>query len=138
MRGFGIYRKYGNKKIPTMHGTFDSKLELTQFETLLWLQKANKISQLQRQVRIKLGHSKVCKVHYVADFIYYDNERKAWIIHDSKGVETTEFILKRKWLCDIYAGFVLKVAFKCETKEYLPFDSANPLPECLKNVTISN
>ena len=131
MCGFG-YRKYGNTKIPTMHGTFDSKLELKQFEMLHLLQKANKISHLKRQVRIKLGRCADCKVHYVADFVYFDNERKSWIIHDSKGFETTDFILKRKWLCDIYAGFVLKVAFKGETKEYFPFDNANPMPDCFK------
>ena len=117
-----VYSKFGNVKLNTPSGTFDSRLEYQQFLDLNLLEKVGKISNLQRQVRIKLGQSEKCKVHYIADFVYFDNKKKAWIIHDTKGYETPEFKLKLKWLLDTYTGFIFKVSFKCEIKEYEPFN----------------
>lgn len=122
--------KYGNKKIATNEGKFDSRLELNQYNQLKWMERARRIKWLQRQVRIKLGTSDKCKVHYVADFCYFDNELQIFVIHDSKGFETPEFKLKAKWLLDCYGGFVFKVAFHNETKYYEPFDNTKPLPPC--------
>lgn len=117
-----VYSKFGNVKLNTPSGLFDSRLEYQQFLDLNLLEKVGKISNLQRQVRIKLGQSEKCKVHYIADFVYFDNEKKAWIIHDTKGFETPEFKLKLKWLLDTYAGFIFKVSFKREIKQYEPFN----------------
>lgn len=117
-----VYSKFGNVKLNTPSGTFDSRLEYQQFLDLNLLEKVGKISNLQRQVRIKLGQSEKCKVHYIADFVYFDNKKKAWIIHDTKGYETPEFKLKLKWLLDTYTGFIFKVSFKREIKEYEPFN----------------
>ena len=117
-----VYNKFGNIKLDTPSGVFDSRLEYQQFLDLNLLEKAGKISNLKRQVRIKLGQSEKCKVHYIADFVYFDNEKGVWVIHDTKGYETPEFKLKLKWLLDTYKGFIFRVSFKREIKEYLPFN----------------
>lgn len=127
MRGFSARNKYGNKKIETPDGRFDSKLELRQYEMLMWRQRAGEILGLQRQVRIKLGNSPQCKVSYIADFAYFDNKRGVLVLHDSKGVETPEFVLKRKWLLDCYSGFVFLVAYFQKTIEFKPFSDDNTL-----------
>lgn len=114
--------KFGNVKLDTPSGVFDSHLEYQQFLDLILLEKVGKISNLQRQVRIKLGQSEKCKVHYIADFVYFDNEKSVWVIHDTKGFETPEFKLKLKWLLDTYMGFIFKVSFKRELKIYEPFN----------------
>lgn len=113
--------KYRNEKIKTEHGTFDSRLEYKEWLDLCLLQRAGKISHLKRQVRIKLGRSDRCKVHYITDFVYFDNEKSMWVIHDTKGYETPEFKLKLKWLLDSYTGFIFKVSKRNELKEYEPF-----------------
>lgn len=133
MRGFKNWymrNKYGNSRINTAEGAFDSKLELLQYESLRLLERANTIRDLQRQVRIKLGNAKECRVAYIADFAYFDIVKNIYVLHDSKGFETKEFILKKKWLLDSYGGFILRVAFKNETIDYKPFNNANPLPSC--------
>ena len=117
-----VYNKFGNVKLNTPSGVFDSRLEYKEFLDLNLLLKADKISNLQRQVRIKLGQSEKCKVHYIADFVYFDNEKSVWVIHDTKGFETPEFKLKLKWLLDTYKGFIFKVSFKRELKFYEPFN----------------
>lgn len=119
-----VYNKFGNVKLNTPSGVFDSRLEYQQFLDLNLLEKVGKISNLQRQVRIKLGQSEKCKVHYIADFVYFDNEKSVWVIHDTKGFETPEFKLKLKWLLDSYKGFIFKVSFKRELKIYEPFNES--------------
>lgn len=120
--------KYGNTKLDTPSGKFDSRLEYQHYLDLQMLQRAGKITRLNRQVRIKLGKSPNCKVHYVADFAYYDFEKDSWIIADTKGFETADFKLKLKWLLDSYSNFVFYLIFKRETKIYEPFFdiSVNP------------
>lgn len=117
-----VYNKFRNVKLNTPSGSFDSRLEYKEFLDLNLLLKAGKILNLQRQVRIKLGQSEKCKVHYIADFVYFDNEKSVWVIHDAKGFETPEFKLKMKWLLDTYKGFIFKVSFKRELKIFEPFN----------------
>ena len=38
------------------------------------------------------------EVNYIADFVYYDNEKREIIVEDVKGFRTKEYILKRKML----------------------------------------
>ena len=137
LKMFKLYNKYKNAKVKTNIGTFDSKLELRQFEILQWLEKAQKIKGLQRQVRIKLGHSDKCKVYYIADFIYFDCENKQFVIHDSKGFETPEFKIKLKWLLDCYGGFIFKIAKHNETICYKPFNDDMPLPLAFAKMEIT-
>ena len=110
--------KYYNKKTKASDGTiFDSGKEARRWEQLLLLQKAGKITSLQRQVpyelipnqyetyeryskkgeRLKDGTKLVeRKVEYVADFVYTDAETGETIVEDTKGVKTKDYIIKRK------------------------------------------
>ena len=96
--------KYHSKKIKWNGETFDSKREFNRYQELLLLQRAGKISDLERQVRINLmppqkdERGKVIEraVTYIADFVYFDTEQNKTIVEDAKGVRTPEYILKRK------------------------------------------
>ena len=97
-------RKYHNKKVLTPDGVFDSIKEYNRWCELTLLQRAGKISDLQRQVRIELiptqraENGKVIEfpANYIADFVYTENGRQ--VVEDSKGAKTKEYILKRKVL----------------------------------------
>lgn len=125
--------KYGNTKLDTASGKFDSRLEYKHFLDLQLLQRAGKITRLNRQVRFKLGRSDKCIVHYVADFVYYDFELEKWVVADTKGMETPEFKIKLKWLLDTYDEFVFKLIFKNNVEIYEPFDERKmPVSEVVR------
>lgn len=113
--------KYHNIKTTTSDGiTHDSIREANRWCELKLLERAGKISDLQRQVEFELipaqyvecptgeyykrGEKKgqpkvkhVCveqSVVYVADFVYIENGRK--VVEDAKGKRTKEYIIKRK------------------------------------------
>lgn len=96
--------KFGNVKTTNDHGTFDSKAEAKDAVELFLLEKAGKIRNVERQVRIdlfafetyKTTGKKVCT--YVADFVYVDLETNRVVIRDTKGVRTALFNLKWKIL----------------------------------------
>lgn len=96
--------KYHSKKIKWNGETFDSKREFNRYQELQLLQRAGKITNLERQVRIPILPSqkdergKVIEraVTYIADFVYFDIEQNKTIVEDAKGVRTPEYILKRK------------------------------------------
>ena len=108
--------KYGNHKVTVDGITFDSKHEATRYLELKALEKAGKISLLERQKRFvlipsqyepdtigprggkrkgKLLEHECC---YVADFVYYDEEAKDFVVEDAKGYRTPEYVIKRKLL----------------------------------------
>ena len=66
--------------------------------------RAGLISNLREQVRFELiptqrdaaGKLIERAVHYVADFVYTDNETGQPVVEDVKGVRTKEYIIKRK------------------------------------------
>ena len=95
--------KYRNRKTTVDGILFDSAKEARRYAELKLMQRAGLISYLNRQVRLDLlpvqkykGKSVERPVYYVADFQYFDNEKKEWIYEDVKGVRTPEYILKRK------------------------------------------
>lgn len=108
--------KYGNHKVTVDGITFDSKREASRYLELQMLEKAGKITNLERQKKFVLipaqyepdiigprGGKKKGKLlehecAYVADFVYYDEESKDFVIEDTKGVRTPEYIVKRKLL----------------------------------------
>ena len=98
--------KFHAKKIEWNGEKFDSKKEFTRYQELLLLQRAGKISNLERQVKIPLLPSqkdekgKVIEraVTYIADFVYFDTEQNKTIVEDTKGFKTPEYILKRKMM----------------------------------------
>lgn len=93
--------------------TFDSRRELNRYIELKLLEKANKISELRRQIAFELipvqrepdtigvrGGIKKGKVienavKYIADFVYIDENGKT-VVEDTKGFRTKEYIIKRK------------------------------------------
>lgn len=107
--------KYRNRKIERDGMTFDSKKEYNRWVELSLLEKAGEISELQRQVKltlippqrepdiigkrggVKKGKLLEHEVSYIADFVYRDKDGK-WIVEDTKGFRTPEYIIKRKML----------------------------------------
>jgi hypothetical protein len=86
--------KYRNKKTDG----YASKKEANRAAELKLLEKAGVISELREQYRFELvpkqdGERSVC---YIADFVYYDNEKKISIVEDCKGFRTKDYIIKRK------------------------------------------
>ena len=113
--------KYGAKKVTRNGITYDSKKEADRHAELLLLERAGKITQLQRQVRFTLlpAHYEAYKrfgkngqplkdgrrcveraVSYVADFVYTQDGKI--VVEDVKGMRTKEYILKRKILLHFY------------------------------------
>ena len=108
--------KYGNRKIAFDGQTFDSKKEMRHYTELLLLEKAGKITDLQRQVKFQLipaqrepdtigpkgGHKpgKLIEreVAYVADFVYIDQRTGKKVVEDTKGFRTKEYTIKRKMM----------------------------------------
>ena len=93
--------KYKNKKCEYNGMTFDSMKERNYYIRLEYLQKANEISDLHRQVEFvlietfKLGEKTYRKMKYIADFVYKDKNGKYHVI-DAKGFRTKEYQLKKK------------------------------------------
>lgn len=116
--------KYYNVKTKTTDGLiFDSTKEARRWEQLLLLQRAGKITELQRQVtyelipaqyetyprfsksgdRLKDGQRLLeRKVEYIADFVYTDAETGQNIVEDAKGVRTKDYVLKRKLMLAVH------------------------------------
>lgn len=116
--------KYGNKKCTVNGIVFDSIHEADRYKELLLLEKAGKIKDLRLQVvyelipaqyetferysdktgkRLKDGKRCVeesCK--YIADFVYQDAGTGEWIVEDSKGKRTKDYIIKRKLMLYIH------------------------------------
>lgn len=118
-RNYKAGNKYHAKKVSIQGEVFDSKKEARRFLELQMLEKAGKISGLQRQKKFVLvpaqyepettgprggkikGKLLEREVAYYADFVYFDEEEKDFVIEDTKGVRTLDYIIKRKlmlWL----------------------------------------
>ena len=93
--------KYHNRKVTVDGITFDSVKEANRWQELRIMEKAGKIKGLARQLRIEIVPK--TKLHraryYVADFVYYDNEKKKTVYEDvkgyKKGLAYQMFTLKR-------------------------------------------
>ena len=120
------YNKFKNHKVKNILGSFDSKLEYKHFLLLKSREQKGDISHLKKQVRIKLGNSQECKVYYVADFVYYDNINKIWVVMDSKGKATDTFKVKYKWVLDCYSNFRFDIAYANKIESFYPYDEKNP------------
>ena len=103
--------KYHSKKVVVDGIAFDSKKEARRFSELRLLEKAGKITELQRQVKFELIPSqkvdgkvveRACS--YVADFVYLQYESGCWnkVVEDTKGFKTTDYIIKRKLMLHKY------------------------------------
>lgn len=114
--------KYHNKKVTTSDGIqHDSQKEARRWCELRLLEKAGKITDLQRQVEFELipaqyetyeRYSKKGekladgvriverKVSYIADFVYVENGKK--VVEDTKGTKTRDYIIKRKLMLYVH------------------------------------
>lgn len=109
--------KYRNNKVVFEDGsTFDSMKEYGRYLDLLAMEKAGEIKDLRRQVKyilipvqrepdtvgkrggIKKGKLLEREVAYFADFVYINTGSGEEIVEDTKGIRTTEYILKRKMM----------------------------------------
>ncbi len=112
--------KYGAKKVELDGMHFDSKAEAFRWRELKLLQRAGKISGLDRQVKYEIipehreedtigpkGEIRKGKIieparYYVADFVYYDAEAGKVVVEDVKGYRTPEYRLKKALMYDRY------------------------------------
>ena len=116
MRRYLKRAKYRNNKIVFDNATFDSMKEYRRYLDLLSLQMAGEIKDLRRQVKyilipaqrepdtigkrggVKKGKLLEREVAYFADFVYINTGSGEEIVEDTKGIRTTEYILKRKMM----------------------------------------
>lgn len=128
---FNKQSKYKAKKTTIGGITFDSKKEATRFQELKLLEKAGKISNLQRQVKYVLipaqyiptgevyrqgknkGKPKIKlaerEVSYYADFQYEENGETVVEDTKSKGTQTPQYIIKRKLMLWVHGVKVREV-----------------------------
>lgn len=94
--------KYNAKKTEVDGIVFDSAREAARYRELKLLERAGAIQQLILQPKYTLqdGFKKNGKtyrpIHYIADFAYFDNEKRKWIVEDVKGFRTKEYSIKKK------------------------------------------
>lgn len=97
--------KYFNKKI----NGYDSKKENARANQLKLLEKQGYIKDLQEQVTFELQPSfkisdvkppfklkTIRAIKYIADFYYFDNEKEKYVVEDTKGFRTKEYVIKSK------------------------------------------
>lgn len=122
--------KYGNKKVIYDGIKFDSKKEARRYSELKLMEKAGVIDHLELQKSfvlipaqyeyfprfgkngkmLKAGKKCVeqsCK--YKADFYYHDKENKCWVVEDTKGMRTKDYIIKRKLMLHLYGVKIKEV-----------------------------
>lgn len=105
--------KYKNQPVTVDNIRFDSLREANRYKELTLLQKAGKIENLRLQVPYELipaqyaevdGKKKCIEraVKYIADFVYYDKEAGQWVVEDSKGMKSKDYIIKRKLMLHVH------------------------------------
>ena len=97
--------KYGNRKVTRNGVTYDSMKEADRHSILKMLERAGKISRLERQVKFELIPAQKDPVtgkvieyacSYIADFCYWENGK--YVVEDVKGYKTPEYKLKKKMM----------------------------------------
>ncbi|MEE1050200.1 MAG: DUF1064 domain-containing protein [Clostridia bacterium] len=90
--------KYSNTKITIDGVTYDSKKEARRHRELLLLERAGKITNLERQVKFELipkqDGERACT--YVADFVYTNVDTGERVVEDTKGFKTEVYRIKKK------------------------------------------
>ncbi|OLS39115.1 DUF1064 domain-containing protein [Bacillus sp. MRMR6] len=93
--------KYGSKKVEFEGHIFDSQLEARYFKQLKWLEANKQILFFRIQPRYLLQEAfekngkKYRRIDYLADFEIHHLDGSIEVV-DCKGVETTDFKLKKK------------------------------------------
>jgi hypothetical protein len=81
---------------------FASKREANRYSELKLLQKAGVLDSLVLQQSFPLEVNGVLIGRYVADFHYFDCEKKEVVTEDAKGVKTPVYKLKKKLMKALY------------------------------------
>lgn len=115
-RNYKSGSKYHSQKVSIAQEIFDSKKEARRWLELKNMEEHGLISGLQRQKKFVLipaqyepdtkgprggrikGKLLEREVAYYADFVYFDEHEKDFVIEDTKGVRTAEYVIKRKLL----------------------------------------
>lgn len=110
--------KYRSKKIEVDGMTFDSRKEYRRWCELSLLERAGKITDLQRQIKyvliptqyepptvgkngaLKRGKVIERETSYVADFVYTENGNP--VVEDVKGFKTEAYKIKRKLMLAVH------------------------------------
>lgn len=90
--------KYRAKRTEVDGQMFASKAEANRYIELQRLQKAGIIEGLVTQYRYPLHVNGIKVCDYVADFVYWDNERQEKITEDVKGMRTPVYNLKKRMM----------------------------------------
>lgn len=119
--------KYGNKKTPIDGHIFDSKKEAERYIQLRAMQKQGDISGLELQKKFiliptqrgpdiigprggrKPGELIFSEISYTADFVYYDERSKGFVVEDVKGYRTDVYKLKKAMMYWIHGIEVREV-----------------------------
>ena len=119
--------KYGNKKTPIDGHIFDSKKEAERYIQLRAMQKQGDISGLELQKKFiliptqrgpdiigprggrKPGELIFSEISYIADFVYYDERSKGFVVEDVKGYRTDVYKLKKAMMYWIHGIEVREV-----------------------------
>ena len=115
-RRYLTHSKYRNNKITLGGETYDSMKEYYRYLDLVLMQQAGEIKELRRQVKYilipaqrepdtigsrggrKKGKLLEREVAYIADFVYIDVSSGETVVEDTKGMRTTDYIIKRKMM----------------------------------------
>ena len=107
--------KYGNRKVMVNGIEFASSKEATRYWELWLMEQNNYIKDLRTQVPYELippqkgALRNERAVKYVADFVYWDNEKEQEVVEDTKGFRTKEYIIKRKLMKYIHGIEVVEI-----------------------------
>lgn len=96
---YGRFRggsKYGAKPVVADGVRFDSAAERERWEQLKILQRAGRISGLERQIAFPFRINRELMFTYYADFRYLDAETGRTVVEDVKGVATPVYKIKKK------------------------------------------
>ncbi len=89
--------KFGNRPLRCRQGHMhQSTLEARRCDELHLMQAAGLVRDLRTQEQFRLDVNGVHICSYIADFVYFDNERGTQVVEDTKGVVTETFRLKAK------------------------------------------
>ncbi|WP_454710969.1 DUF1064 domain-containing protein [Cupriavidus nantongensis] len=104
--------KYRNTRVTVGGETFDSQREMERYHHLRILQRAGRISELERQVVFELAPAVVVQgrkrppLKYVADFTYVEEGASVKTVEDVKGHITEGYRIKRHLMAAM--GFQIK------------------------------
>ena len=90
---------------------FDSKTEMVRYKDLVILARAGVIRHLEMQPEFKVFINQQLYCTYTADFRYYDEDRRKWIIEDVKSngtIKETAFKLRKK-AAELYHGVEITI-----------------------------